>query len=59
MKEYKVVSLKEGVFSSKFKPAQLEDMLNEYAADGWILRESIINERNARDQFFFVLERDK
>ena len=37
MKEYKVVSLSEGFFSSKFDPEAAENILNEHASAGWAL----------------------
>ncbi len=50
MKEYKVINWKMGLSNNNQK---LEDILNEYARDGWMLRH--IGENSVR----IVLERDK
>ena len=63
MKEYKVVSLYEGVLSDKFNNTKLENMLNGYARKGWIVKTVFTDERPglinvSRKYCVFVLERD-
>lgn len=36
--EYKVITQSNGVFSGKFSPAKLEEVLNQYAAAGWMVK---------------------
>lgn len=50
MKEYKVINWKMGLSNNNQK---LEDTLNQYAREGWILRD--IGENSTR----IILERDK
>jgi hypothetical protein len=50
MKEYKVINWKMGLSNNNQK---LEDTLNQYAREGWVLRE--LGENTMR----IVLERDK
>ena len=58
MKEYKVVTMKETFWTSKFNPEEIEDLLNKHAKRGWELKESMINKRDAQNQFFFILEKE-
>jgi len=39
--QYKVITQKDRFFSSKFNPALIERALNEYAQEGWVLREAV------------------
>lgn len=39
--QYKVVTQKDRFFSSKFNPALIERALNEYAQEGWRLKEAV------------------
>jgi len=39
--QYKVVTQKDRFFSSKFNPALIERALNEYAQEGWVLKEAV------------------
>lgn len=39
--QYKVITQKDRFFSTKFNPALIERALNEYAQDGWILKEAV------------------
>lgn len=50
MKEYKVVSWKMGLSSNN---QRLEDTLNEYAKQGWVLKEV------AENSMRIIFERDK
>lgn len=38
MKEYKVLSQKDKFFSGKFDPAVLEEVINSYASQDWVLK---------------------
>ena len=37
MKQYKILTQKDSIFSGKFNPEALETALNTYAAEGWRL----------------------
>ncbi len=50
MKEYKVVTTKLGMSKRNEK---LEDLLNQYAREGWIVRHL------GQNAYFVVFERDK
>lgn len=39
--QYKVITQKDRFFSSKFNPALIERALNEYAQEGWVLKEAV------------------
>lgn len=63
MKEYKVISMEEGWFSDRFNNAKLEDMLNNYAKNGWVVKTVFTDERPglinvSRKYCVFVLERE-
>ena len=38
MKEYKVLTQKDKWFSGKFDPEKLEEAINAYAKQGWVLK---------------------
>ena len=60
-KEYKVLSQKDKWFSGKFDPALLEQALNSYAQQGWILKAavtaSIAGFGGNREELVMILER--
>ena len=39
--QYKVITQKDRFFSSKFDPAVIEKALNEYAQEGWVLKQAV------------------
>jgi hypothetical protein len=60
--EYKVITMKDRYFSGKFDPAKLELALNNYAAEGWILKEAATADvpgglGGSRQELVFILER--
>ena len=59
MKEYKVMTQKDKWFSGKFDPVKLEEALNSYAQQGWILVScATANITETRQEFVAVLERN-
>ena len=64
MKEYKVISMEEGWLSDRFDNVKLENLLNSYARDGWIVKTVFTDERPgliniSRKYCVFVLERER
>jgi hypothetical protein len=59
--EYKVITMKDRAFSGKFDPEKLETMLNNYAAEGWIMKATTTAEipgmMGSREEIIFILER--
>lgn len=39
--QYKIITQKDRFFSSKFNPALIERALNEYAQEGWVLKNAV------------------
>ena len=63
MKEYKVLSQKDKWFSSKFDPQKLEEAINAYAKQGWVLKSAFSADipgvfGGTRNEAIIVLERD-
>ena len=62
MKQYKVLSQKDKWFSGKFDPAKLEQAINSYAQQGWIVKAAFSAEipglMGAREEAIVILERD-
>ena len=63
MKEYKVLSQKDKWFSGKFDPAKLEEALNAYAKQGWVVKAAFSADvvavfGPAREEAIVILERD-
>ena len=63
MKEYKVLSQKDKWFSGKFDPQKLEEAINAYAKQGWVVNSvfsaqmpSLIG--GAREEAVIILERE-
>ena len=63
MKQYKILSQKDKWFTGKFDPQRLEDAINSYAQQGWMVKAaftasipSVIGA--AREEAIIVLERD-
>jgi len=61
-KEYKVLTQKDKWFSGKFNPQLLEEALNSYAKEGWIVvscaTADIAGFGATRQEFVAILERD-
>ncbi len=61
-KQYKVLTQKDKWFSGKFDPAKLEEALNAYAEQGWVVKAAAtaaitgIMSGN-RDEMIIILER--
>ena len=63
MKQYKVLSQKDKWFSGKFDPQKLEDAINSYAQQGWVVISAFTAEipgimGHAREEALVILERD-
>jgi len=63
MKEYKVLTQKDKWFSGKFDPVKLEDALNAYAKQGWVVKAAFSADipavfGAAREEAIILLERD-
>ena len=63
MKQYKVLSQKDKWFSGKFDPAVLENALNSYAQQGWVVKAAFTAEipglfNSSREEAVVILERD-
>ena len=63
MKQYKILSQKDKWFSGKFDPQRLEDAINSYAQQGWVVKAAFTGEipgimGHAREEAIIILERD-
>lgn len=63
MKEYKILSQKDKWFSGKFDPVKLEQALNSYAQQGWVVKAAVTAEipgfmSAVREECVIILERD-
>lgn len=63
MKQYKVLTQKDKWFSGKFDPQKLEEAINAYAGQGWIVKAAFTAEipgimAHAREEAIIILERD-
>lgn len=63
MKQYKVLSQKDKWFSGKFDPQRLEEAINSYAQQGWIVKAAFSADMpgiigHSRDEAIIILERD-
>ena len=62
MKEYKVLSQKDKWFSGKFDPTVLEQAINSYAKQGWVVKTAVTAQipgfTGAREECLVILERD-
>ncbi len=62
MKEYKVLTQKDKWFSGKFDPEKLEQAINSYAKQGWVVKASttaqIPSFGGPREECLIILERD-
>ena len=61
---YKVITLKDRYFGGKFDPALLQSALNDYASEGWRLKEAVTADipgigivGGSRNEIIFVLEK--
>ena len=63
MKQYKVLTQKDKWFSGKFDPQKLEQALNSYAQQGWVVIASASASVNGliggnREEMVIIMERD-
>lgn len=63
MKEYKVLTQKDKWFSGKFDPLKLEEAINAYAKQGWVVKAAFSAEipgvfSASREEAIIILERD-
>ncbi len=63
MKEYKVLTQKDKWFSGKFDPQRLEEAINAYAQQGWVLKAAFSADipgifAGNREEAIIILERD-
>ncbi len=63
MKQYKILSQKDKWFSGKFDPQRLEDAINAYAQQGWVVKTAFTAEipgilGNSREEAIVIFERD-
>ncbi|MEO6885297.1 MAG: DUF4177 domain-containing protein [Jatrophihabitantaceae bacterium] len=59
--EYKVITEGDSRWGGAFDPEKLESMLNELAADGWRVVQSLLTTsvwKTARAEIFVILERN-
>lgn len=63
MKKYKVLTQKDKWFSGKFSPEKLEEALNSYAEQGWVVVSAATADipgfGGSRQELVFILERDE
>jgi hypothetical protein len=62
VKQYKVLTQKDKWFSGKFDPQKLEEALNAYAEQGWIVKATATASipgfmSTSRDELIVILER--
>lgn len=62
---YKVITLKDRYFGGKFDPSLLQSALNEYASEGWKLKEAVTADvpgigivGGSRNEIIFILEKE-
>ena len=63
MKQYKVLTQKDKWFSGKFDPQKLEQAINSYAQQGWVVKSAFTAEipgilTQVREEAIIILERD-
>ena len=63
MKEYKVLTQKDKWFSGKFDPEKLEQAINSYADQGWVVKSTFSAEipgmfGQSREEAIIVLKRE-
>lgn len=62
MKQYKVLSQKDKWFSGKFDPAVLENAINAYAEQGWVVKAAFTAQipgfTGSREEALVIMERD-
>ena len=61
MYEYKVLTERDKLFSGSFNPELLQVALNQYAAEGWRLREGFMVAsvwKSAKTEVMLILERE-
>ena len=64
MKQYKVLTAKDKWFSGKFDPQRLEEAINSYAQQGWVVKAAFTSEIPAlmgkpREEVLIILEREE
>ena len=66
MKEYKVLSVKDGFWTFKYRFEEIEALLNQYAKEGWSVSSALTGRRSrwlglfvgARNQLMIIMERE-
>lgn len=63
MKQYKILSQKDKWFSGKFDPERLENAINSYSQQGWVVKAAFTAEipgvmGHNREEAIIILERD-
>ena len=63
MKQYKVLTQKDKWFSGKFDPEKLEQAINAYAQQGWVVKAAFSAQvpgvfSGNREEAIMILERD-
>lgn len=58
MKEYKIITQKDKWFSGKFDPQKLEDKMNAYAQQGYIMKAAFPSAATRKDVTVIIMERD-
>lgn len=62
MKEYKILTQKDKWFSGKFDPQRLEEAVNAYAQQGWVVKTGFTADipgvMGHREEAIIVLERE-
>ena len=61
--EYKVITQKDRMFGGKFNPERVQEALNSYAGEGWVLKgvatATFPTLGGGREELVMFLERDK
>ena len=62
-KVYKVISTKDGWFTSEFNTIKIENILNQYACQGWAVKSCVTAEvpglfNTTREEIIIILEKD-
>lgn len=61
MMNYKVLTQKDSIFSGKFNPAKLEEVLNKLASEGWRVNSMVVATVpgfGSREELVILMEKD-